>query len=73
MRCSRPTQGIKLLATRAASGQELDAIAPRLPMLLGGSADLTGSNKTRPQGAEAVRRGDFSGCYIHFRISPWNN
>jgi len=58
----------KPLATRAASGQVLDAIAPRLPMLLGGSADLTGSNKTRPQGAQAVRRGDFSGSYIHFGV-----
>jgi len=58
----------KPLATRAASGQVLDAIAPRLPMLLGGSADLTGSNKTRPKGAEALRRGDLSGSYIHFGV-----
>jgi transketolase len=56
------------LATRAASGQVLDAIAPHLPTLLGGSADLTGSNKTRPAGAEAVRRGDFSGSYVHFGV-----
>jgi transketolase len=58
----------KPLATRVASGQVLDAIAPHLPMLLGGSADLTGSNKTRPQGAEVVRRDDFSGSYIHFGV-----
>jgi transketolase len=56
------------LATRAASGQVLDAIAPHLPMLLGGSADLTGSNKTQPKGAEAVRRDDWSGSYIHFGV-----
>jgi transketolase len=37
-------------------------------MLLGGSADLTPSNNTRPKGAEAVRRGDFSGSYIHFGV-----
>ncbi len=58
----------KPLATRVASGQVLDAIAPHLPMLLGGSADLTGSNKTRPAGAEAVQRGDFSGSYLHFGV-----
>jgi transketolase len=63
-----PTFANKPLATRAASGQVLDAIAPCLPMLLGGSADLTGSNKTLPQGAEAVRRGDLGGSYIHFGV-----
>jgi transketolase len=58
----------KPLATRAASGKVLDAIAPHLPTLLGGSADLTGSNNTRPQGAEGVRRGDFSGSYLYFGV-----
>ncbi len=63
-----PTFDEKPLATRVASGQVLDAIAPHLPMLLGGSADLTGSNKTRPAGAAAVRRADFSGSYIRFGV-----
>jgi len=58
----------KPIATRAASGQVLDALAPRLPMLLGGSADLTPSNNTRPKDARAVARGDFSGTYLHFGI-----
>jgi transketolase len=58
----------KPLATRSASGQVLDALAPRLPMLLGGSADLTPSNNTRPKDARAIARDDFSGTYIHFGI-----
>jgi transketolase len=58
----------KALATRAASGKVLDAIAPHLPWLVGGSADLTGSNNTRPQGAEAVRRDGFSGSYFFFGV-----
>jgi transketolase len=58
----------KPLATRAASGQVLDALAPRLPMLLGGSADLTPSNNTRPKDARPVSRDDFGGTYIHFGI-----
>jgi len=58
----------KPIATRAASGQVLDAIIPRLPMLLGGSADLTPSNNTRPKDAQAIRRDDFSGRYIHFGV-----
>ena len=60
--------GGKPLATRAASGQVLDALVPRLPMLLGGSADLTGSNNTRARDATPLRRGDFSGNYIHYGV-----
>jgi transketolase (EC 2.2.1.1) len=56
------------LATRAASGQVLNAIAPRLPTLIGGSADLTPSNNTRPQGVAAITPQDFSGRYIHFGV-----
>jgi transketolase len=58
----------KPLATRAASGQVLEAVAPRLPALLGGSADLTPSNNTRPGDAAPVRRDDFGGSYIHFGV-----
>ena len=56
------------LATRATSGKVLDAIYPRIPTLIGGSADLSGSNKTLPKGAQSIRRGDFSGRYIHYGI-----
>ena len=60
--------GEKPLATRAASGKVLDAIAPHLPMLLGGSADLTSSNKTKPKDAKDIQRGDFCGNYIHYGV-----
>jgi len=56
------------VATRAASGKVLDAIAPRLPTLIGGSADLTPSNNTRPKGAVSIAPGDFRGRYIHFGV-----
>lgn len=56
------------MATRAASGKVLDALTDQLPTLLGGSADLTPSNNTRPQGSTAVRRDDFSGSYFHFGV-----
>ncbi len=58
----------KALATRATSGLVLDSIAPQLPFLLGGSADLSGSNKTKPQGARGLSREDFSGNYIYYGI-----
>jgi len=44
------------IATRKASQNALDLLAPKLPELLGGSADLTGSNLTNFKGSIAVRR-----------------
>jgi transketolase len=61
-----PTE--KPLATRAASGKVLDALASRIPTLIGGSGDLTPSNNTLPKGERAVRRDDLSGRYIHFGV-----
>lgn len=55
-------------ATRVSSGKVLDAIAPHLPHLIGGSADLTGSNNTLPKDARAIAPGDFSGTYIYFGV-----
>ena len=56
------------LATRAASGKVLNSIAPRVPAMLGGSGDLTGSNKTDIKGEPALTRADFSGRYIHYGV-----
>ena len=58
----------KNIATRAASGQVLNAIAPYVPQLLGGSADLSGSNKTDLKGESPLSKRDFSGRYIHFGV-----
>ncbi len=58
----------KALATRASSGQVLNAIAPHIPQLLGGSGDLTGSNKTDLKGEAPLTGKDFTGRYIHFGI-----
>ncbi len=46
------------VATRQSSQAVLNALGPKLPELLGGSADLTGSNNTRIKGARAVHRRD---------------
>ncbi len=58
----------KAMATRAASAKVLAALMPELPYLLGGSADLTGSNKTKTSHHTEVKPGDFSGNYIHYGI-----
>ena len=57
---TRPT-----LATRQSSGDVLKTLAPVLPELLGGSADLTGSNNTRPSDMKEITPDDFSGSYLH--------
>lgn len=56
------------LATRAASQKCLEALIPAIPELIGGSADLTGSNLTLVKGMAAVSAGNYGGRYIHFGI-----
>ena len=56
------------LATRKASQQALNAVAQRMPELIGGSADLAGSNYTDIDGAKAIARGDYGGRIIHFGV-----
>ncbi|MCB0649727.1 MAG: transketolase [Saprospiraceae bacterium] len=56
------------MATRAASGKILDHLAPRIPALIGGSADLTPSNKTDPKGETSYSPQNRTGRYIHYGV-----
>ncbi len=56
------------VATRKSSEMALDALVPALPELLGGSADLTGSNNTKAKGQALFSADDYSGRYIHYGI-----
>ncbi|MEX0922760.1 MAG: transketolase [Rhodovibrionaceae bacterium] len=56
------------VATRVSSQKVLDVLAPLAPELLGGSADLTGSNNTKAGSQQVVKPGDFSGSYIHYGV-----
>jgi transketolase len=56
------------IATRQASKLVLDALAPAMPHLLGGSADLTHSNLTLAKTQSPIRPGDFAGSYLHYGI-----
>jgi transketolase len=58
----------KPMATRAASGAVIDAIINKVPMLLGGSADLTPSNNTMPKGAASIEKGAYGGRYVRYGI-----
>ncbi len=55
-------------ATRQWSEQTLEHLVPAVPALIGGSADLTGSNNTRVKGQVAIAKGAFDGRYIHYGI-----
>lgn len=56
------------IATRAASQRAIEALAPATPELVGGSADLTGSNLTLVKGMSAIANGNYGGRYIHYGI-----
>lgn len=58
----------KGMATRAASGQTLNALAAAVPAILGGSADLAGSNNTLIKDAATINSEDFSGRNIYFGV-----
>ncbi len=56
------------MATREAQGKILDALMPELPLVIGGSADLTPSNNTRFKGATDFSRDNPAGRYVHFGV-----
>jgi transketolase len=56
------------MATRAASGDVINALADVIPELLGGSADLTPSNKTWIDGSASFQQGEYQGRNFHFGV-----
>ncbi len=58
----------KPIATRQASGQVLSALMPQMPLVLGGSADLTPSNNTQFKGAEDFQKDSPGGRYIRYGV-----
>ena len=61
-------QSREAMATRKGSQKVLAALAPKVPELLGGSADLTGSNLTDFPGCGAVRGGEMGGRHINYGV-----
>ncbi|HUD50068.1 transketolase-like TK C-terminal-containing protein, partial [Parvibaculum sp.] len=55
-------------ATRKSSEEALNVINAVVPEMIGGSADLTGSNNTRSKDQKPVTATDFSGSFIHYGI-----
>jgi transketolase len=56
------------IATRVASQNALEVLTAVLPELIGGSADLTGSNNTKAKAQAVVKAGSFAGSYIHYGV-----
>ena len=56
------------IASRKASQNALEALGPILPDLIGGSADLTGSNLTKWSGSRVLTRGEADANYVYFGV-----
>jgi transketolase len=55
-------------ATRVHSGSALAALTPAIPEMIGGSADLTGSNNTYVKGMLPLDAPDYAGTYVHYGV-----
>jgi transketolase len=56
------------VATRSSSQQVLNVLGAAIPEMLGGSADLTGSNNTNHKGSKTVTAADIGGNYLHYGV-----
>ena len=56
------------VATRSASQKALDVLGAAIPEMLGGSADLTGSNNTNHKASKAVTADGVGGNYLHYGV-----
>jgi transketolase len=61
-------ENVKPMATRQASGEVINALAPHMPMLFGGSADLGPSNNTDIKDGGSFEAGSYEGRIIHFGV-----
>ena len=61
-------ENAKPMATRAASGEVINSLAPHLPMLIGGSADLGPSNNTDIKDGKSFAAGSYDGRILHWGI-----
>jgi transketolase len=62
------TEARPAAATRVSSGSALEAVFPAIPELLGGSADLTGSNNTLVKGTATFDAPDYAGRYVNYGV-----
>ena len=56
------------MATRQCSSSAIEVISKLLPELIGGSADLSGSNNTKTSNSKIISSKNFNGNYIHYGV-----
>ena len=56
------------IATRKSSQKILNSLTKKIPELIGGSADLSGSNNTKTDSHKIIKPGNFDGNYIHYGV-----
>jgi transketolase len=56
------------MATRQCSSSTIEAVSKFLPELIGGSADLSGSNNTKTKNSKIISSKNFNGNYIHYGV-----
>ena len=56
------------MATRQCSMMAIEKISSFLPQLIGGSADLSGSNNTKTNNSKVINSKNFNGNYIHYGV-----
>ena len=66
--CRKLVEDRPSMASREASQAALEVLTQSAPNIIGGSADLTSSNKTQTLATEPVAAGDFAGRYVHYGV-----
>ena len=61
-------KSIEAMATRKSSQKILNKLTKKMPELIGGSADLAGSNNTKTDSHKIIKPGSFGGNYIHYGV-----
>ena len=61
-------KNLESIATRKSSEKILYILAQKIPTLIGGSADLTGSNNTKTKNHKIIKSNNFKGNYIHYGV-----
>ena len=56
------------MATRQCSSSVINTLTNTLPELIGGSADLSGSNNTKTESSKVITSKNFGGNYIHYGV-----
>ena len=65
---NKSIQNLESIATRKSSEKILNEIVKENKLIIGGSADLAGSNNTKTKNHRPIKKNDFKGNYIHYGV-----